>query len=66
MIFNLRVEGGELFDKIISIEKYDEPTAKFLFYQMVQAIKVNKKLTKNIFLIFVFSICMIRELHTEI
>lgn len=33
------VEGGELFDKIISIGRYDEETAKLLFYQMVLAIK---------------------------
>ncbi len=33
------VEGGELFDKVVSIEHYDEPTAKLIFYQMVLAIK---------------------------
>ncbi|GFN76867.1 calcium/calmodulin-dependent protein kinase type 1 [Plakobranchus ocellatus] len=33
------VEGGELFDKIISIDKYSEDTAKMLFYQMAVAIK---------------------------
>lgn len=33
------VEGGELFDKVVSLGKYDESTAKFLFYQMVLAIK---------------------------
>lgn len=33
------VEGGELFDKIISIDKYTEETAKILFYQMAVAIK---------------------------
>lgn len=33
------VEGGELFDKVVELEKYDEATAKLLFYQMVLAIK---------------------------
>lgn len=33
------VEGGELFDKVVSISQYDEPTAKLLFYQMVSACK---------------------------
>jgi hypothetical protein len=36
----LRVEGGELFDKISEIGKYTEQEAKLLFYQMVLAIKV--------------------------
>ncbi|KAL8577458.1 hypothetical protein ACOMHN_021910 [Nucella lapillus] len=33
------VEGGELFDKVVSIEKYPEATSKLLFYQMVCACK---------------------------
>lgn len=33
------VEGGELFDKVVSLSQYDEPTAKLLFYQMVLACK---------------------------
>jgi len=33
------VEGGELFDRVVSVEQFDEPTAKMLFYQMVHAIK---------------------------
>ncbi|XP_064620238.1 serine/threonine-protein kinase Chk2-like [Lineus longissimus] len=33
------VQGGELFDKVISIGQYSEATAKLLFYQMVTAIK---------------------------
>ncbi|XP_052242302.1 serine/threonine-protein kinase Chk2-like isoform X2 [Dreissena polymorpha] len=33
------VEGGELFDKVVSLSQYDEPTAKLLFYQMVVACK---------------------------
>ena len=35
-----RVEGGELFDKLVKVGQYDEFTAKLLFYQMVLAIKV--------------------------
>jgi serine/threonine-protein kinase Chk2 len=33
------VEGGELFDKVISLGQYSECTAKLIFYQMVLAIK---------------------------
>lgn len=33
------VEGGELFDKVVSIGQYNESSAKLLFYQMVLAIK---------------------------
>ena len=33
------IEGGELFDKIVEISRYPEPAAKFLFYQMVLAIR---------------------------
>lgn len=33
------VEGGELFDKVVSISKYPEATAKLLFYQMLCACK---------------------------
>lgn len=33
------VEGGELFDKVVSIGNYTESTGKLLFYQMVLAIK---------------------------
>ncbi|XP_078337094.1 ovarian-specific serine/threonine-protein kinase Lok-like [Crassostrea virginica] len=29
------VDGGELFDKVVSIGQYDEPTAKLISYQMV-------------------------------
>ena len=29
-----QVEGGDLFDKVISIDKYPQTTAKLLFYQM--------------------------------
>ena len=40
-LFVCRVEGGELFDKVVSISQYDEPTAKLLFYQMVSACSVS-------------------------
>ncbi|XP_077995471.1 serine/threonine-protein kinase Chk2-like [Glandiceps talaboti] len=33
------VEGGELFDRVVSIGKFDEATGKLLFYQMVVATK---------------------------
>jgi serine/threonine-protein kinase Chk2 len=33
------MEGGELFDRIVNQGRFDEPTAKLYFYQMVQAIK---------------------------
>ena len=35
-----RVEGGELFDRVVSVGQFEEKTAKLLFYQMVTAIKV--------------------------
>lgn len=47
--FLYRVEGGELFDKVVSISQYDEPTAKLLFYQMVLACKVSTGLIGNLF-----------------
>ena len=34
------VEGGELFDRIVSVGRFEEPTAKLLFYQMLVAVKV--------------------------
>lgn len=34
------MEGGELFDRIVNQGRFDEPVAKFYFYQMLQAIKV--------------------------
>ncbi|XP_071789769.1 serine/threonine-protein kinase Chk2-like [Asterias amurensis] len=33
------VEGGELFDRVISVKKFDELTARVLFYQMLLATK---------------------------
>ena len=41
IICRFRVEGGELFDKVVSIDKYPESTAKLLFYQMACAYKVG-------------------------
>lgn len=35
------VEGGELFDRIVSVGRFEEPTAKLLFYQMLVAVKVR-------------------------
>ena len=35
-----RVEGGELFDRVVQLGKLDESTAKLFFYQMALAIKV--------------------------
>lgn len=39
--YRFRVDGGELFDKVVSIGQYDEPTAKLMSYQMVCAVKVK-------------------------
>ena len=33
------VDGGELFDRIITLKKLDEQTSKFIFYQIVEAVK---------------------------
>ncbi|CAG5127040.1 unnamed protein product, partial [Candidula unifasciata] len=33
------VEGGELFDKVVSIGRYEEATAKLLFFQIATAVK---------------------------
>ena len=47
-----RVEGGELFDKVVSLGQYDEATAKLLFYQIVCAVKVcSVKLHLNYYFI---------------
>lgn len=35
------VEGGELFDRIKKMQKFKEPIAKLLFYQMVTSVKVS-------------------------
>ena len=39
--FVSRVEGGELFDRVVDKGKFSEPIAKLFFYQMVSAVKVN-------------------------
>ena len=33
------VEGGELFDRVMTLKQLDEPTAKLYFYQMLQAVR---------------------------
>jgi len=42
LIYNYSVEGGELFDRVVSVTRFEEPTAKLLFYQMLVAVKVSK------------------------
>ena len=41
MLFPCRVEGGELFDRVVSVGKFSERIAKLLFYQMLVAVKVR-------------------------
>ncbi|XP_027059568.1 serine/threonine-protein kinase Chk2-like [Pocillopora damicornis] len=38
-IFLELVEGGELFDRVVSVTRFEEPVAKLLFYQMLVAVK---------------------------
>lgn len=45
LFHNCSVEGGELFDRVVSVTRFEEPTAKLLFYQMLVAVKVSWKLT---------------------
>lgn len=49
------VEGGELFDRIVSVGRFEEPTAKLLFYQMLVAVKVRY----SIILIIIMMMIMI-------
>ena len=35
------VEGGELFDRVVNVGRFEEKTAKLLFYQMLVAVKVS-------------------------
>ena len=35
-----RVEGGELFDRVVNLGLLEEDLAKLLFYQMVLGVKV--------------------------
>jgi len=39
LIHNYSVEGGELFDRVVSVTRFEEPIAKLLFYQMLVAVK---------------------------
>ena len=41
-VYMFSVDGGELFDKVVSIGQYDEPTGKLISYQMVCAVKVSQ------------------------
>ena len=49
------VEGGELFDRIVNVGRFEEPTAKLLFYQMLVAVKVRY----SIILIIIMMMIMI-------
>jgi len=40
MMLRYRVEGGELFDRVIASGHLSESAAKLLFYQMVAGVKV--------------------------
>ena len=40
-MFYCSVEGGELFDRVVSVGKFSEDIAKVLFYQMLVAVKVH-------------------------
>ena len=44
LVYIFSVDGGELFDKVVSIGQYDEPTGKLISYQMVCAVKVGQVL----------------------
>ena len=46
------VRGGELFDKVTTIGKYDEKTSKILFYQMLLAVSVSNDVIINHCLFF--------------
>ena len=42
MVVDVRsVEGGELFDRVIDVNQFEESVAKLLFYQMAMAVKVQ-------------------------
>ena len=43
-VHSARVEGGELFDKVVEVGKFSEPVAKLLFYQLLIAVKVRQEL----------------------
>jgi serine/threonine protein kinase len=37
------VEGGELFDRVKNEKRLEEQCVKFLFYQMLTAVKVSNE-----------------------
>ena len=41
MLLLISVEGGELFDRVVSLGKFSESVAKLLFYQILVAVKVK-------------------------
>lgn len=41
MLLLISVEGGELFDRVVSVGKFSESVAKLLFYQILVAVKVK-------------------------
>jgi len=41
MMLRYRVEGGELFDRVIASGHLTESAAKLLFYQVVAGVKVR-------------------------
>ena len=41
-----RVEGGELFDRVVDVGKFSKRIAKLLFYQMLVAVKVGPELLR--------------------
>ena len=43
-LYLVRVEGGELFDRVVDVGKFSKRIAKLLFYQMLVAVKVGKSL----------------------
>ena len=68
-----RVEGGELFDRVVDMGKFSEPVAKLMFYQLLVAVKVRPQLMasaiNSVHVICYFvtsSIFMTRALHTGI
>lgn len=48
------VEGGELFDRVVSVGRFEEPFAKFLFLQMVYGVKVSGRILFTVYLMQTF------------
>lgn len=42
------MEGGELFDRVVNEGQLREDVAKIYFYQIVEAIKVSFRETRNL------------------